>query len=264
MASDDGGGVDAAQSPPTCLKRCFLNSLAFAAGKARDLELAVDIAFGHVAQLGGPHVTAEQGARMFSGNPPIGQREWPPSNQVKGAAVQRSRPSARVTAAVQHLQSVGEKLLAAAGNPNPGRLRDRPQWINADWTSKSPWNSSAAAATKQTRCCRRCPTMGRRPPTSAMIGGHTFGTSRRALFRLRCGTDCGHQESQFSGQTFGSLPATLSSARFVDVPEGGACHETLDHQPMGFVGGPPFRQADCLRPRCGVPSPSPCFPRLTA
>jgi hypothetical protein len=221
MASDDN---DESLRNLPYLSRGFLNSLAFAAGKAKDLGLTVDIALGSGWPLGGPHVTAEQGARMFSGDP----SHWPAGvatlEPVKGAAVGAEGPALgpyNSAAVAQHLQSVGEKLLAAAHeNQIQAVFSDRPQWINADWTG------DFALEFKRRRGYEADTLLSSLSDHGAAAANlrHDWAATLSELLDERFFVQVrdwshGHQVA-VRGQTFGSLPATLSSARFVDIPEG--------------------------------------------
>jgi hypothetical protein len=220
--SSDGDGDFPHHLP--YLSRGFLNSLAFAVGKATSLGLTADIALGSGWPLGGPNVTAEQGARMLGNDP----AHWPGGKAtrepVKGAAVGAEGLALDPydSAAVdQYLDSVGEKLLAAAGQT---RIRsvfiDRPQWTSTDWTGdftsefkrrrgyavdtllSSLADDGAAAANLRHDWVATL---------SELLDDRFFAPVRNWSH--------GHNVA-VRGQPFGTLPATLSSARFVDIPEG--------------------------------------------
>ena len=206
------------------LSRGFLSSLAFAASKAKDLGLTVDIALGSGWPIGGPHVTADHGARTLSSNP----SNWPAGvatrEQVKGAAVGAEGAALgpySSAAVAQHLHSVGDKLLTAAhDNQIQAVFSDRPQWMSADWTSDF---TSEFKRRRGYEVDSLLSSLAEHDAAASNLR-HDWAVTLSDLLDERFFAQVqdwshGHQVA-IRGQPFGTLPATLSSARFVDVPEG--------------------------------------------
>jgi hypothetical protein len=206
------------------LSQEFLDALAFAIAKAKTLGLTVDIVLGSGWPLGGPNVKPEHGARKLgreSSKWPAGvpTREQPKAGAI-GAEGLVLDPYDH-SAVAEQLRVVGEKLLAAVDKTALHAVfSDRLDMVAGDWTADfiPQFNqrrgydvgnqlyslSSSEADTAELR--------------------HDFAWTLSELLDERYFA----QMQEFShrhrillrGQTGGSLPATLSSARFMDLPEG--------------------------------------------
>jgi hypothetical protein len=202
----------------------FSDSLAFAAAKAKELGLTVDLAVQSGWPSGGPHIKPEQGARRLGSDP----AQWPkgtPTRQETRAAAEGAAGLVldpySTEALSQQLRLVGDKLLRALGDGG-GRaiVADRLDLTPGDWTA------DFAAQFKQRRgydVSGLLYSLTTHEPDTADLR-HDFALTLSELLderyfgRLR--EWCRDHHVQLRASLGGSLPATLSSLRFADLPEG--------------------------------------------
>lgn len=206
------------------LSQEFLNALNFATSKARSLDLTVDIVLGSGWPLGGPHIKSEHGSHMLGGD----SSKWPagePTNeQSRGSAIGAEGlvlDHYNHAAVAQHLQFVGEKLLAAVDKSAlQAVFSDRPEVTGADWTSDfsiefqrrrgydvNPVLNSLTSNELDSTDLRHDWAM----TLSELLDERFFAQLQEWSKR---------QQVALRGHPFGTLPATLSSARYFDLPEG--------------------------------------------
>jgi len=202
----------------------FLDSLAFAAAKAKELGLTVDLAVQSGWPSGGPHIKPEQGARRLGSDP----SQWPkgtPTRQETSAAAEGAAGLVldpfNTDAVAQQLRVVGDKLLQALGDGG-GRavVADRLDLIQGDWTMDFP------AQFKQRRgydVSGLLYSLTTHEPDTADLR-HDFALTLSELlderYFGRLQAWCRDHHVRLRAALGGSLPATLSSLRFADLPEG--------------------------------------------
>jgi hypothetical protein len=202
----------------------FLDSLAFAAAKAKELGLTVDLAIQSGWPAGGPHIKPEQGARRLGGDP----SQWPqgtPTRQETHASVEGGAGLAldpfSSEAVAQQLRVVGDKLLRALGDAG-GRavVADRLDLLQADWTQ------DFSAQFKHRRgydVSGLLYSLTTHEPDTADLR-HDFALTLSELlderYFGRLQEWCHDHRMRLRASLGGTLPTPLSSLRFADLPEG--------------------------------------------
>ena len=202
----------------------FLDNLAFAAAKAKDLGLTVDLALQSGWPLGGKHVKPELGVQRLGNDP----SQWPngtPTHQetrasAEGAAGLVLDPYS-AEAVAQHLRVVGDELLQALGNAG-GRavVADRLDLTPGDWTADFPAQFKRRRGYDISGLLYSLTT---HDPDTADLR-HDFALTLNELlderYFGRLQKWCRDHHVQLRASLGGTLPATLSSLRFADLPEG--------------------------------------------
>ena len=217
------GTRDALANQPY-LSQDFLNALGFAATKAKALGLTVDIALGSGWPLGGPHIKPEHSARMLGSDPSKWPAGVPTFEQPRAAAIGAEGwvlDHYDNAAVADHLRVVGDKLVAAIDKTILGAVfSDRLEVSGSDWTS------DFAEQFKRRRGYEvdtKLYSLSSKDLDTADLR-HDWAMTLSELLDERFFTQLqdwshGHQVT-LRGQTNGTLPSTLSSAHFMDIPEG--------------------------------------------
>jgi hypothetical protein len=228
----------------TYLSPEFLDALQFAASKARELGLRVDLTLGSGWPYGGPHIPLDQAAGRLRIEKTAGAPLKPGESVVAAfpdqgvtfiaghtrMMVKRASVGAEGfvldhynrAALDNHLSSVAEPLLKALG-PNPpfAVFCDSLEVFGSDW------------ATDLLPEFQRRRGYDLKPELPALLGepdarkgairndwAQTLAELAEERF-LRPAQQWAHQHgTQFRAQTYGTPPVTLSSQRFVDLADG--------------------------------------------
>jgi hypothetical protein len=228
----------------TYLSPEFLDALQFAAAKARELGLRVDLTLGSGWPYGGPHISLDQaagrlrieknaGAPLKAGESVVAAFPDQGVTFIAGHTrmmVKRASVGAEGfvldhynrAALDKHLSTVGEPLLKALG-PHPpfAVFCDSLEVFGSDW------------ATDLLPEFQRRRGYDLKPELPALIGeldarkgavrndwAQTLAELAEERF-LRPAQQWAHQHgTQFRAQTYGTPPVTLSSQRFVDLADG--------------------------------------------
>ena len=206
------------------LSQEFLNALAFATAKAKALGLSADIVMGSGLSLGGPHVKPEHSLRKLGTDTSKWPAGVPTREEPKAAAIGAEGWSLDPydgVAVAEQLQGVGERLLGALDKTAVHAVfSDRLDLAGGDWTA------DFIAQFKQRRgydLSNQLYSLASTEADSADLR-HDYALTLSELLDERSFAqmqDFSHRHQiLLRGQTGGSLPATLSSARFMDLPEG--------------------------------------------
>ena len=202
----------------------FLGSLAFATAKAKDLGLTVDLALESGWPWGGKHVKSEQGARRLGTDP----SQWPNGTSTRQETREAAEGAAGLVldpysaeAVSQQLRVVGDKLLQALGDAG-GRavVADRLDLTPGDWTTDFPAQFKRRRGYDISGLLYSLTT--HEPDTADLR--HDFALTLSELlderYFSRLQEWCRDHRVRLRASLGGTLPATLSSLRFADLPEG--------------------------------------------
>lgn len=223
------------------LSPAFLNNLRFAAAKAREFSLQVSVTLGSGWPFGGPHIGVAQAAGKLrydkheipwleSGEQLIaphfiasrtGQQVKRASVGAEGFVLDHYDPDA----VRHHLAAIGEELLDAFGDHPPSSVfSDSLEVFGTDWT---PTLLSDFKARRGYDLAAELPALIHEPATEHDLSvRHDWALTLSELADdhfLKTIADWAHSKGTlFRSQTYGEPPVTLSSNRFVDLPEGEA------------------------------------------
>jgi hypothetical protein len=214
--------LDANQTQPF-LSPEFLDSLAFAATKAKELGLTVDLAVQSGWPLGGRHVKPEQGARQLGSDPSQWQNGTPTRQETHEAAEGATGlvlDPYNTEAVAQQLRSVGDKLLRALGEGARSVVADRLDLTPGDWTADFSQQFKRRRGYDLSGLFYSLTT--HEPDTADLR--HDFALTLSELldehYFGRLQEWCRNHQVRLRASLGGTLPATLSSLRFADLPEG--------------------------------------------
>ena len=233
----------------------FLDALTFTGQKAKELGLRMDLTLGSGWPFGGPHIPlalTSPRLRVAKGDPGLREGEkviatFDAEGKLMAAGAPRSanatyfissftrqtvkRPAVGAegpvlnhydTAALQaHFKAVGEPMLKAlAGTPPYAIFSDSLEVYNSDWTS------DFLAEFQKRRGYDLTPLLpaliNDLPPSRAIR--HDWGQTLSELCDDRylqpLNKWAADHGTKFRSQTYGIPPVTMSSQRFVDLPEG--------------------------------------------
>lgn len=200
-----------------------LDALAFASAKARKLGLTVDLALGGLSGWGGPHIKRDHAAvrlRTDSAKWAHGAHMLDEATSSVPATAGPALDPFDPEAVALHLRSVGEPLVRAVGDHGRAVVADRQDGVVADWTSDFP------AQFKKRRgydVHGRLYSLTTREADAADLR-HDYAVTLGELLDERYFAPLQEwsraHRLQLRASIGGALPATLSSLRFADLPEG--------------------------------------------